>query len=57
MPLHKYFNTLLLLGFLFLTACQGFKFDPWPETPYGIHHTVQKGQTLYQIAQVYGLDM
>ena len=57
MPLHKYFNTLLLLSFLFLTACQGFKFDPWPESPYGIHHTVQKGQTLYQIAQVYGLDI
>ena len=57
MPFHKYFNTLFFLGFIFLTACQGFKFDPWPESPYGIHHTVQKGQTLYQIAQVYGLDM
>ena len=57
MPFHKYFNSLFLLGFLFLIACQGFKFDPWPESPYGIHHTVQKGQTLYQIAQIYGLDM
>ena len=57
MPFHKYFNTLFLLGFLFLNACQGFKFDPWPESPYGIHHTVQKGQTLYQIAQVYGLNI
>ena len=57
MPFHKYFNTLFLLGFLFLTSCQGFKFDPWPESSYGIHHTVQKGQTLYQIAQIYGLDI
>ena len=57
MTFHKYFNTLFLLGFLFFSACQGFKFDPWPESPYGIHHTVQKGQTLYQIAQTYGLDI
>ena len=57
MPFHKYFKIIFLLGFLFLSACQGFKFDPWPESPYGIHHTVQKGQTLYQIAQVYGLNL
>ena len=57
MSFHKFFNTLLFLGFLCLTACQSFKFDPWPESPYGIYHTVQKGQTLYQIAQVYELDI
>ncbi|MBT6716587.1 MAG: M23 family metallopeptidase [Nitrospina sp.] len=57
MSFHKYCKTLFLIAFLFLTACQGFKFDPWPESPYGIHHTVQKGQTLYRIAQVYEIDM
>ena len=57
MPFHKFFKTLFLLTFLFLTACQGFQFDPWPETQYGIHHTVQKGQTLYRIAQAYKIDM
>lgn len=57
MSFHKYFKVLFLLAFLFLTACQGFKFDPWPETPFGIHHTVQKGQTLFRIAQVYEIDM
>ena len=57
MSFHKYFKTLFLLTFLFLTACQGFQFDPWPETQYGIHHTVQKGQTLSRIAQAYKIDM
>ena len=57
MSFHKFFKTLFLLTFLFLTACQGFQFDPWPETQYGIHHTVQKGQTLSRIAQAYKIDM
>ncbi len=57
MPFHNYSKILFLIAFLFLSACQGFKFDPWPETPYGIHHTVQKGQTLYRIAEVYEIDM
>jgi len=57
MPFHQFFKILFLLTYLFLTACQGFQFDPWPETQYGIYHTVQKGQTLYRIAQVYEIDM
>ena len=57
MPFHKFFKTLFLLTFLILRACQGFQFDPWPETQYGIHHTVQKGQTLSRIAQAYKIDM
>ncbi|MEK9627907.1 MAG: peptidoglycan DD-metalloendopeptidase family protein [Nitrospinota bacterium] len=57
MPFHKHSRILVLFVFLFLTACQGFKFDPWPDTPYGVHHTVQKGQTLFLIAQAYEIDM
>ena len=53
----KYFKILFLFSFLFLSACQGFKHNPWPETPYGVHHTVQKGQTLFSIAQAYGIDL
>ena len=56
-----HFNFALFLNFLFafffLSACQGFKFDPWPETPYGVYHTVHKGQTLFRIAQAYGIDL
>ena len=57
MPFHKFFKTLFLLTFLILPAWPGFQFDPWPETQYGIHHTVQKGQTLYRIAQAYKINM
>ena len=57
MPFHKYSKILFIFSFLFLSACQGFKFDPWPETPYGVHHTVHKGQTLFGIAKAYGIDV
>ena len=56
MPFHNNFKLLFFIVFLFLTACQGFQFDPWPDRQYGIHHTVQKGQTLYRIALAYELD-
>jgi len=57
MSFQNYSKFLFFIAFLFLTACQGFQFDPWPDNQYGIHHTVQKGQTLYRIAQVYEIDL
>lgn len=57
MPFHKFFKALFLLAFLFLAACQGFKFGSRINPHFGIHHTVQKGQTLFRIAQVYGINM
>ena len=57
MPFHNNFKLLFYIVFLFLTACQGFQFDPWPDRQYGIHHTVHKGQTLYRIAQAYEIDL
>jgi lipoprotein NlpD len=57
MPFHNNFKLLFYIVFLFLTACQGFQFDPSPDRQYGIHHTVQKGQTLYRIAQAYEIDL
>lgn len=57
MPFYKNFKFLFFIAFLFLTACQRFQFDPWPDKQYGIHHTVQKGQNLYRIAQAYEIDL
>ena len=57
MPFHNNFKFLFFIAFLFLTACQGFQFDPWPDKRFGVHHTVQKGQTLYRIAQAYDIDL
>ena len=57
MPFHNNFKLLFFIVFLFFTACQGFRFDPWPDRQYGIHHTVQKGQTLYRIALAYEIDL
>ena len=57
MSFQKYSKLLVLLSFLFLATCQGLKYDPWPETSYGIYHTVQKGQTLFSIAQSYGINL
>jgi lipoprotein NlpD len=57
MPFHNNFKLLFFVVFLFLTACQGFQFDPWPDRQYGIHHTIQKGQTLYRIAQAYEIEL
>jgi len=57
MPFQNNFKFLFIIAFLFLTACQGFQFDPWPDKQFGIHHTVQKGQTLYRIAQAYEIDL
>ena len=57
MPFHNNFKFLFIIAFLFLTACQGFQFDPWPDKQFGIHHTVQKSQTLYRIAQAYEIDL
>ena len=57
MPFHNNFKLLFFIVFLFLTACQGFQFDPWPDRQYGVYHTVQKGQTLYRISQAYEIDL
>ena len=57
MPFHNNYKFLYFIAFLFFSACQGFQFDPWPNKQYGIHHTVQKGQTLYRIAQAYEIDL
>ena len=57
MPFHNNFKLLFFIVFLFLTACQGFQFDPWPDRQYGVYHTVQKGQTLYRIAKAYEIDL
>jgi lipoprotein NlpD len=57
MSSHYNFKFLFFIAFLFLTACQGFQFDPWHEKQYGIHHTIQKGQTLYRIALAYEIDL
>jgi lipoprotein NlpD len=57
MPFHNNLKLLFVIIFLFLTACQGFQFDPWPDRQYGIHHTVQKGQTFYRIARAYKIDL
>jgi lipoprotein NlpD len=47
---------VVLLSFLFLSACQGLANlgDIFSETGIGVYHSVQKGQTLYSIAQAYG---
>ncbi len=57
MPCRHYFISTLLIILLFLTGCQSFKYDPWPDNGEGVYHTVQKGQTLYSIATAYGLDV
>ena len=57
MSSHQYYKSVLFITILFLTGCQGFQFDPWPENGEGIYHTVQKGQTLYRIALAYDLDV
>ena len=57
MPFHNNFKFLFFIAFLFLSACQGFQFVPWTNKQYGIHHTVQKDQTLYRIAQAYEIDL
>ncbi|MZG29291.1 MAG: peptidoglycan DD-metalloendopeptidase family protein [Nitrospinae bacterium] len=57
MPFRHYFNSIFLIILLFLTGCQSFQYDPWPDNGEGVYHTVQKGQTLYSIATAYGLDV
>jgi lipoprotein NlpD len=57
MPFHHYFKACVLISFLFLTGCQSFQYDPWPENGEGVYHTVQKGQTLYRIATAYELKV
>ena len=57
MSSHQYYKSVVFITILFLTGCQGFQFDPWPENGEGIYHTVQKGQTLYRIAIAYDLDV
>mgnify|MGYP002633930641 FL=1 len=52
-----YLKSILLIGFLFLTGCQSFQYDPWPDTSEGVYHTVQKDQTLYSIARAYELSV
>ncbi|MEE9258724.1 MAG: M23 family metallopeptidase [Nitrospinaceae bacterium] len=46
----------LLLIVLFFTGCQAFK-RVMMGSGQGIYHTVQEGQTLYRIAQVYEVDV
>ena len=57
MPCHHYFKSVFFISFLFLTGCQSFQYDPWPDTGEGVYHTVQKDQTLYRIAKAYELDV
>ena len=57
MPCHYYFKSVFFISFLFLTVCQSFQYDPWPDTGEGVYHTVQKNQTLYRIAKTYELDV
>ena len=57
MPFPNYLKSAFLIGFLFLTGCQSFQFDPWPDSGEGIYHTVQKDQTLYGIATTYDLNV
>ena len=57
MPCHYYFKSVFFISFLFLTGCQSFQYDPWPDTGEGVYHTVQKDQTLYRIAKAYELDV
>ncbi len=57
MSSHQYYKSVVFITILFLSGCQGFQFDPWPENGEGIYHTVQKGQTLYRIALAYDLDV
>lgn len=57
MPCHHYFKSVFFIILLFLTGCQSFQFDPWPDNGEGVYHTVQKGQTLYSIATTYDLDV
>ena len=57
MPLHPHFKIFAIIGFLFLTGCQGFQYDPWPDNGEGVYHTVQEGQTLYRIANTYDLSL
>lgn len=48
-----------LIGFLILatlTSCQGFKYTP-RQTTDGVYHTVEEGQTLYDIAKAYNLTV
>jgi lipoprotein NlpD len=57
MPCHLYFKSVCFIIFLSLIGCQSFQFDPWPDDRAGVYHTVQKGQTLYQIATIYDLNV
>lgn len=57
MPFHQYFKAIVILSIFSLTGCSYFQYDPWPEDGEGIYHTVQKGQTLYRIANAYELSV
>jgi len=57
MPFHLYYKSVFFITLIFLTGCQSFQFDPWPENGEGVYHTVQKGQNLYRIAKTYDLDV
>ena len=57
MPCYHYLKSVFFIICLFLIGCQSFQFDPWPDDGEGVYHTVQKGQTLYQIATIYDLNV
>ena len=48
---------VFLFVFLFLFGCQGLKNIFMGPEGAGVYHEVQKGQTLYRIAQVYDIDI
>jgi lipoprotein NlpD len=57
MSFHYYLKFGFFIGFLLLSGCQGFQYDPWPDTGEGVYHTVQKDQTLYRIAKAYEVSV
>ncbi|HIK58169.1 MAG TPA: M23 family metallopeptidase [Nitrospinaceae bacterium] len=57
MPCHSFLKYLVFISFFFFTGCISFQYDPWPEDGQGVYHTVQKGQTLYRIANTYEMTL
>jgi len=50
---------LVLCAAFLLSGCQGYQYvkEIFEDEPIGVYHAVLPGQTLYSIAQAYGLDL